>query len=1286
MGLVSVWLRSIGLADSTVARFKATGIDTPSALAGLSLSDYDELGVEDQDSRAKLFYLVQRIRLAVRGDDDGDGSIDSRSSVEGGIENSMSDPSTVEEEDYSVDIDHEKNEQSGILPDEVSQSQSLPAKKSPLQPRKSDSALSKTSFSGASVTANRRGFGSENNKNDELFKESFNQLSKPSRLKQPSQSLSIAASAEWSKESSKITTAEVDNKSSQCDSYQLIKKKIATNHKTLTQKLDNLKNSCGSSVKVHKKKNNKDSHQLSREGIKRNNSIASKVSHKLNPVEELNGNVKNPCSSRLNTRLNLQIARQEQSSSSTDSNGSNRSGGGYKSEPARKQNIHRQHSQRGTSNLVVSCCATRSSAHQQLAKDSEKESISNSNCVLPYPKTKRSELKRYEGTATTESSKTPGLQRNPSTESSGISFNSGGRSQNSNTGKSSRLEQNIENEKKAQCNDKDASTAEIQVSEFADTSSKISTCMPRRTSSSYRASSTNQKKSRRASRIPSPKMHQNDLASPHISSNLTVFEKHGEQLCTKSDYIHNDQVKMLNSCTTSRISSSDQMKRNIGKRNRRQTVAATCDHSSFSTNYSNPRRYSNNTYVQRVPLTAPGSSIAHDDVLSQKARLTRSASSLELKKKKNEASTSRVLRKSASYHRPRKSTQNRSYVDKTETTGGSAVFVHGQAEDRSWGALISKQRKMIAGERDDDNETHCKGSLYEDDDDSECSVDEDMRIRVVVRKRPMSKFEKTNDEVDVIQPVGGRGKLFVHQPRTRVDLSKEVETLPFAYDHVFTETANNFKIYRRAIRNLIPTAFIGGRASVFAYGQTGSGKTFTMMGSNMTGSNACLMDDKLNCGLYYLAAQDVFKLAERDEFSHLTIGVSLFEIYGAGGKLFDLLNKRKLVKCLEDNKGKVCFPGLSEHVIDSAENLMEVIESGAENRSTGTTSANADSSRSHAVLQLTLRKQNKAEKGRLTFIDLAGSERGADTDRACKTTRTEGQEINRSLLALKEVIRALAIGGSAQHIPFRGSKLTQVLKDSFVGSNTRTAVIACIAPNLSNCEHTLNTIRYVDRIKQRDPNLIDLQTKERSKKNFFRQATDLDQYWQTQIRTDTTSELDRRKDKAVVLSEQALEASHLELSFDDKTRQSGDQINSDFKTQHLRETNDLEPEYKSDLTDFNNFRTSNTTQQLHQKMTQPSEESLACISEASDLEIEDISDSENPLSSYALSSTYSNPRVTNSLVKEAAENLMSMHRSTMAKMMETVKQEMALVNETDTDAMRRYVTHLQDIQNVSSNS
>lgn len=220
-------------------------------------------------------------------------------------------------------------------------------------------------------------------------------------------------------------------------------------------------------------------------------------------------------------------------------------------------------------------------------------------------------------------------------------------------------------------------------------------------------------------------------------------------------------------------------------------------------------------------------------------------------------------------------------------------------------------------------------------------------------------------------------------------------------------------------------------------------------------------------GMYTLAAYDFIELL--DAYDGLELFISFYEIYC--GKLYDLLNKRSQIECREDAKQRVNIVNLTEKQVTDVEGIMEVIHGGLKCRTSGTTGANEESSRSHAILSFSIKHGGKLFS-KMSFIDLAGSERGADVIDTGKKTKQDGAEINKSLLALKECIRALDSAGRKNHLPFRGSKLTQVLKDSFMG-NSKTTMIANVSPALSCCEPTLNTLRYADRVKEmkKDPAL-----------------------------------------------------------------------------------------------------------------------------------------------------------------------------------------------------------------------
>ncbi|OAF71587.1 hypothetical protein A3Q56_00647 [Intoshia linei] len=341
----------------------------------------------------------------------------------------------------------------------------------------------------------------------------------------------------------------------------------------------------------------------------------------------------------------------------------------------------------------------------------------------------------------------------------------------------------------------------------------------------------------------------------------------------------------------------------------------------------------------------------------------------------------------------------------------------------------------------------------------------DQKITVCIRKRPLNRKELLKSEIDVVTMHNERS-LLIHEPKTKVDQTKYLDNHQFTFDYVFDQMSSNQLIYNYTAKPLLNVLFNGGTATCFAYGQTGSGKTHTMNGKFNKRSQVFEED-----GIYTYAAKDLFEwLKPRPQCTEFMAGGAYFEIYG--GKVFDLLNNRKKLRILEDGRGCMQLLGLKETYLKNVDDVTNLIETGARIRTSGQTSANLNSSRSHAIFQLILRRRTSRKLyGVFSLIDLAGNERGADTMSSDRQTRMEGAEINKSLLALKECIRAL--GRKNAHVPFRGSKLTLVLRDSFIGENSKTCMISTVSPGLTSCEHTLNTLRYANRVKELGPNDVE---------------------------------------------------------------------------------------------------------------------------------------------------------------------------------------------------------------------
>jgi len=322
------------------------------------------------------------------------------------------------------------------------------------------------------------------------------------------------------------------------------------------------------------------------------------------------------------------------------------------------------------------------------------------------------------------------------------------------------------------------------------------------------------------------------------------------------------------------------------------------------------------------------------------------------------------------------------------------------------------------------------------------------KIFVVVRKRPLSQKEKDNGEIDCVSVINPT--IYVHECKIQVDgYTKYLDDHEFFFDNTFGENSNTEDIYKYSIKPMINLVLNGGIVTCFAYGQTGSGKTFTMKGIESMAIDELFLSNKNEKYDYYL---------------------SFFEIYG--GRLFDLLNNKTKLQVLDDKSGHVQIYGLTNILTESPEEMHKIIDAANSLRTTHNTECNETSSRSHAICNIVIKLHDEEEEyGKLSLVDLAGSERAQETKSNNRQRRAEGAEINKSLLALKECIRALEEkkGNPETHVPFRTSKLTHVLRDSFVSKSNKSRIImiSCIAPGYGSANHSINTLRYSDRLKEK---------------------------------------------------------------------------------------------------------------------------------------------------------------------------------------------------------------------------
>ncbi|KAL9655278.1 hypothetical protein ABK040_009051 [Willaertia magna] len=350
--------------------------------------------------------------------------------------------------------------------------------------------------------------------------------------------------------------------------------------------------------------------------------------------------------------------------------------------------------------------------------------------------------------------------------------------------------------------------------------------------------------------------------------------------------------------------------------------------------------------------------------------------------------------------------------------------------------------------------------------------EKESKVVVTVRCRPFipSEMQEGNKKEEPSFYISGNAIEIIKDNKDVIGneaTNTLAKTLPF--DYVFDEIATTPQIYDQVLSHMVPSVCEGYNCTVFAYGQTASGKTFTMKGTEE------------NPGVIRLAIRAIFDQIKNNEDENRTylIRVSYLEIYNE--KVRDLLSpEQRLVNIFVDKNKNLSFDNLTEEIIRDEDEAMRVLQRGTSNVIVAKTIANDSSSRSHTIFRMiverkdelvvdnnnnnnvnvsTLTKRPKSKQivriGNLNLVDLAGSENSSE--QLDDKRRKEGQNINLSLLHLKEIITRLSNGEKVHS--FRNSKLTRILGDS-LGGNAKVAVICTISPDPEKFKETKRTLEF----------------------------------------------------------------------------------------------------------------------------------------------------------------------------------------------------------------------------------
>lgn len=322
-------------------------------------------------------------------------------------------------------------------------------------------------------------------------------------------------------------------------------------------------------------------------------------------------------------------------------------------------------------------------------------------------------------------------------------------------------------------------------------------------------------------------------------------------------------------------------------------------------------------------------------------------------------------------------------------------------------------------------------------------------IRVFCRVRPFLSTEKRRS----LQPLSIESEKIV--------IKSGGQKKEFGFDKVFPQEASQEDVFVE-VEPILRSALDGHNVCILAYGQTGTGKTYTMDGTSESP------------GIIPSVLKALFAETSLESCTSFAFSISMVEVYL--GSLRDLLAPKPscrayaVSKCNPtiqiDSKGSVEIEGLTEVQISNFTKASWWYNKGRRVRSTSWTNVNEASSRSHCLTRISVHRLGdtpgaKAEVSKLWMVDLGGSERLLKTG-ATGQTLDEGRAINLSLSALGDVVAALRRKKS--HVPYRNSKLTQILRDS-LGDRSKVMMFVHVSPYEEDAGETSCSFSFAKRAR-----------------------------------------------------------------------------------------------------------------------------------------------------------------------------------------------------------------------------